>query len=851
MFPLLKISWREIVNQKRFTLFFVLNLILAMTGLLSLETTKQSVDQTLKNQSKSLLAADFAIGARRYFTDSELEIIKKSTGEITEKSDVIETFSMVSSSTNSKLVEVRAIEGNYPFYGTLRLKNGGIQTSKTEKDLSDNTKVWVYPELLMQLDLNIGDQMQIGQSKFQISDVILEDSSSGGGSFSFALPIYISQEGLKRSELLQTGSTFYFSRLFKYNNSHAAELEEELVRDLSKNLSDPAIRVTTSENASQQVGRILRYVGDYLALAALVALFLSALGQFYLFKGFVKRNILNMGIYRCLGLTDFKITVIYLLEIFYLNILGFVPACILVALISKSVKPYLESALSVSIQMGLDFTLLIQAFFLFFIGSLFVCGPMIKNSLDRTTKSLFSPDFLQYDSLRSNRLVLYIPAISSFLLLSFWFSKSFKTGILFFGLFSLAIGTLCGVAYVLISLLPKIKTTSLLLKLSTRQLKRNKWGTVSIFVTYGLAITLASLIPNLESSIKNDILAPANNQPPSLFIFDIQEEQISQVKELFSEANITPLKVSPMIRARLSKVNEKAFEKVDRNTKAFTREEEDENRFRNRGFNLSYQNDLSASEKIVEGQLFEIDGDTSQISLESRFADRLGLKIGDLLTFDIQGVEVSGKVKNIRKIQWTSFLPNFFIVFNEGPLNDAPKTYLLSTPPLTEGEKVSLQNSLARRFPNISTIDVSQVVNRLTKIISQVSIALQIMAYFTIFVGLLILTSMTSYQVFERRYEFNLLKVLGSTPRFTRNLMILESSLVIFFASILGIFLGLGLCEVLVRVVFDTSSTFSWGAIFTALGASLLSSVAVNWIAAKTVNESSPLILLRASLDRI
>src|SRR5690606_32005397 len=147
------------------------------------------------------------------------------------------------------------------------------------------------------------------------------------------------------------------------------------------------------------------------------------------------------------------------------------------------------------------------------------------------------------------------------------------------------------------------------------------------------------------------------------------------------ERDLDVLGLSPMVRARILKVNGQDYERKIAETGFKTREEEREARIRNRGVNLSYRSSLADSETIVSGRDFsgEFDPqkqDKAELSVEFRFAERMGLKIGDILEFDVQGVEIEGQIINLRRVKWTSFQPNFFILVQNGVLNEAPKTFI-------------------------------------------------------------------------------------------------------------------------------------------------------------------------------
>jgi putative ABC transport system permease protein len=200
----------------------------------------------------------------------------------------------------------------------------------------------------------------------------------------------------------------------------------------------------------------------------------------------------------------------------------------------------------------------------------------------------------------------------------------------------------------------------------------------------------------------------------------------------------------------------------------------------------------------------------AQISLEKRFADRLQLQVGDKLDFDVQGVTVSGEVVNLRKVRWTSFQPNFFIQFQSGYLEEAPKTHLMTLGPSTPEIKSQLQIDLARQFPNISLLDVSRVVERLSGIMNQMSMALQVMAVFCMLVGLFILFTVSHHQMHERRKDVNLLKVLGANFHLIRKIYITEFMLIISFAVLFGTTVSYLLSIVLSWQLFDSSWLPPW-----------------------------------------
>jgi putative ABC transport system permease protein len=307
---------------------------------------------------------------------------------------------------------------------------------------------------------------------------------------------------------------------------------------------------------------------------------------------------------------------------------------------------------------------------------------------------------------------------------------------------------------------------------------------------------LLSLLFHIEKSVNQEFSIEAYNKP-SLFLFDIQDEQVEGLKTFFEEHKIEVQALSPMIRGKLMRINESQYKADDEaNTSFRTREEENDSRFRQRMMNLSWAESLNSSESLVSGIAFSdsivLNPDESAVSVEKRFASRLGLKLDDRLEFDVLGVPVIGRVVNIRSVKWTSFRPNFFITFAPGALEEAPKTWLAAIGGLSQADRVSIQNKIQKLFSNISVVDITQLVERLTTLFSRLKIALEMMAYFTILVGFVVVLSMTYHQLQKREAEMMLEKTLGIAPYRVIKMLAFE----LLFVGLVAFGVG-GLCGAL------------------------------------------------------
>lgn len=344
-----------------------------------------------------------------------------------------------------------------------------------------------------------------------------------------------------------------------------------------------------------------------------------------------------------------------------------------------------------------------------------------------------------------------------------------------------------------------------------RNLTRSGHKLTLSFLSLAMGATLISLILQLDRMIQKEFLLDATK--PGLFIFDIQEEQIDALDE-FSKTLGTPISaITPMVRARLETVNGEKFVRKNNNVK-FRGEEDDEGRSRNTGLNLSYRSYLSPSEKIVEGEPFpENNQDFNRpalVSVEKRWSERMGISIGDKVTFDVQGVEIEGKIHNIREVKWTSFYPNFFVNVEPGFLDGAPKTFLAVLPAGFANKKLAFQREAVLKFPNISFIDVEELVGKLASLFEKSRQAIELISFLSLGVGLVILYGLSHDQVYRRYYDLALMKTLGLTSGRLRLHLIIEFGTLFAVAMVSGLFLGWLIAQLIGTEVFKLSLSIDW-----------------------------------------
>lgn len=803
----LRLIIREFRGSKRLTWLFILNLTIGLIGFIVLDGFKRDFNRILSEASRTMLTADLRVSARRALSSEEVAKLQKALPASAEITKVISLYSMIAVGADSHLVQVRAINQGFPFYGHLLLaQNGKITTNFPEGFFGEPLAI-IADSLAQQLELAIGDVFKLGALEYRIADVLLDESAVSWGGATLAPRIYVSQESLAKTDLVRKGTVAWYSSLLKVADLDRQGIEA-LATKLEAVLPDPAINIKTYLTSGQDNGRMLRYLNDYLGLVALTALALAGLGAGYLFQSYLLGKRKDIGILLSLGMTHNRALLFYSGKLAVWGMIATVLSCILGALILPFSADVIAQLTPLAFAPRLGLSSILLTFVLGTGYSLLICLPLLMQIRTLKAGGLFQEQIDSGFKVHWSNILFLLPALGGFYLLAVWQANSWYVGSLFCLLLVSALLGLFGIGILLIRLTRLLQPTSIVLKICLRYLQRMRVQAIMSFISIAIGSLLINLIPQLQLVLNEELAAPKGIDMPSLFMFDIQEEQVMDLGK--AVASRSSLRTSAMIRARLLEVNDVAVER-DAGDMPATREAEQSRRMRNRGVNLSYRDSLAPSEKIVSGRDTVKDfvaGSIPEITVEYRYAERMNLELGDTLTFAVQGIPIKGKIVGLRKVKWNSFDPNFFIQFQPGVLEDAPKTFVAAIANLPDQDKVGLQRQIVREFPNISIIDVSKVIEKIMSIASKMTMILMLMALLTVAAGFIVLFSIASHQARQRRGDLNLLKILGLSITRISFAIQLEFLLVAGSGALLGSLASVLAGYIVTKEVFE--GDYSW-----------------------------------------
>lgn len=812
--------WRlilaDIRGNRRFCLWFVVNLAIGLFGFAVIDVIKEGLSEVLVAKAREINGSDLEIAGRKALPAEGWQKLGqhlKVGGTSPKMERFTSLYSMVRHGETSLLVRVNGIGSRYPLYGSLALEGEGPVTGAALQR-ADNT--WLTKELAERLGVAKGETIQVAGEQLVVAGIISQDSSTAMFNNRLAPEIYTARSFLTSSGLLRVGSIANYRYLFRYPQKVSANDVEGVKSRLEELLKGKGYRVKSFQDRSGS-SRVLLYTADFLSLVSLMAFFLSCLGSGYLFYGYFQTKIADIGILKSLGATGGTINLLLIGSALILALTASGVALAIAALLS----PFAVTKLQQLFEFGTP-ALTLSATAIKLIAMAIVCALMISAPILAMVRHI-SPAVLLDNQLASpaqgaRRLrpwllggigVVIMAVIYGFAL---WQSGSFRIGTAFFATFVSLLVTLAAIATITVAILSRWPLPRRLsLRLALSRLRSEGLAFAICVIALGLGMTIVQAIHHIKHSMTAEMAVKGERgELPSLFLFDIQDDQFAALQE-----HIAPLiqgqqtVISPMIRGTFRSLPSRPGAKATE----LSRDEQWREQTENRGVNLSYRAGLSDSEQLVAGRLPASqyrDGDVAEITIEERYASRLGVGLGDKVGFDVSGIPIDAKIVGLRKVKWNSFQPNFFVQMQPGVLEDFPKTFVAAVAARKGVGKQQLKEAVVSEFPTISIIDVDTVITRLLDMMAKLTVMLSGTAGLALMAGLVVMVSIISAKLRERQWDLNLMKILGGQrPQLYRQLLI-DYGLLSVIASTTSVALGMVMAYALITVLFDASFQPDW-----------------------------------------
>ncbi|MFA6238624.1 MAG: FtsX-like permease family protein [Bacteriovorax sp.] len=806
----LKFFWRDFKSDQAYNWFTILCASLGIIGLLLVESFKVGVEDKVTKNARNFIASDLSISTRRGFeADQKTKIENYLSAKQLSYARWIETYSLVSRSDSenplAKLADLNFVSPEFPFYGGVVLEGEGFFGAGKWNRIHQAPKAWISRDLSWELSVRQGDSIKIGEISFVIDGIINEDKFSSFRGFNLAPKVFLSSNFLDRTDLIKFGSTATYTYAIKLRTDESLETTQ---KDFRTMLPDRTVKITGPEESSQQISRSLRLLADYLSLITLMTYLLSLIGLYYFTQHFLSKKIKIFSIYKAMGIKNS-----FLFKVNFAHLIVLTTASVLISTsLIVFILPLLEDFFSKLIGETLFFRLnglsLLRILALSLFGSLCALGPLFWGALQTPVAIIFQDLPAE---LKRIKFYYFIPLMLYIILLAVLLANSIKVGSIF--LLALAsiimLGAVCFKVFTILCEKISIRL-QFINRHALRSLTRYFTSSFTIFICLLMGMTLTIFIFQLERSIRQEFSPTTGTLKPDLFMFDIQDSQIQQFSALVESEKWQQTMLAPMVRGRLLRINNAETTKRQEPGEAnfSTREDESSQGIKNRGVNLSYRSKLSWSENIVDGtwngKRCNPDAGPCEISLDKGYAKRLGVELDDKLVFDISGIEITGIVRSFRSVKWTSFEPNFFILFQPGILEDAPKTYLASFKVRSLEEKRAIFSKIAQKFPNVSVLEVSEILKKVTAIFDLMALAIKFIANLSLFVALVVLIAVSFNHLDLKKREMTLYTMLGLRQEKIKKIVNREFSTLLLLCIFLSLLFGSLMTIAMMKFLFDS-----------------------------------------------
>ncbi len=739
----------------------LLAVALAVASLTAVAFFADRIEGALGLEANTLLAADLALVADHPIAPALADEARRRGLEATSTATFL---SMVLVGERNLLTGIKAVEPGYPLRGRLRIAPALFAAAAPTRDLPGPGQAWVDERLATGLGLKVGDPVAVGELRLTVTAILAFEGERGGNFMALAPRLMLGMGDLAATGLLQEGSRVTYRLLVAGEPAALAGFQAWIETRLQRGEKLESVR-----DARPELRKVMDQARRYLGLAAVLSVVLAASAAQLALRRYSQRHYDHFALMRCFGGARRRLLGLYFQQMALLGLLagllgsglGWLTQALLAYLLGDLLRLDLPAAsarpLLIGLLAGLALVLAFSLPPLLRLGKVPVARVLRRDLGPHGGASLFA---------HGAGLALVAGLL-------FWQAGDVRLGAMVAGgvlaTILLAAGVVRGMLLPLPALarrLPASRHPALLgLRLALTGLSRRGWE--SILQVIALSLGLLALL--LLTLTRDDLLDSWRGQvpagAPNRFLINIQPDQVAPLRRFLAERGVTNVILYPMVRARLTAISGRTVRPDDY-------AEDRAKRLAEREFNLSSFAELPPDNEIVAGRWFAggsragSQGVVPQgdgFSVEEGIAKTLGIRLGDVLDFDAGGLPLSGRVASLRKVNWDSFRPNFFVVAPPGTLDRLSASHITSfhLAPASAG----LLNGLVVAFPNVTVIDVEQVMGELRGIMERVSGAVRLIFLFSLATGLLVMLAALFARSDERAREIGVWRTLGASRR--------------------------------------------------------------------------------------
>jgi putative ABC transport system permease protein len=687
----------------------------------------------------------------------------------------------------SQLASLYAVSGGYPLRGQVRLADSIGGARYTVAGAPPAGSVWLEDGLLARLGVDVGARVSIGAREFVVERVLVHRPDQSLGFDTFAPSLMMNLADLGSTELLGPGARATYAQLFAGDAADVAAF-----REWFNTSSGADRRLQTAGRSEERIDRSIDSAERFLSLASMIALLLAATAVAVSARRYAAQQVEGVALLKCLGASQALVLAATLLELAMIGIatgiagsaLGYLAQLGLGALVQDLMElelpaPGLAPGLS-----GIFVAMAVLAGFAMpAMLSLRTVPPLRVLRQDAAPRAV--PTAVSYGAAAGAVLGLLTWLVG--------FGDMLVVSVVGLGLGAVLLYV---AALALVRLIEPLRSgAGVAWRYGLANIARRRADSVAQVMAFGFGLTVLLLLSGVRTSLLDTWYASLPIDAPNHFMINIQREEADGVRALFTGRGIEAPELVPMVRGRLTAID---------GEDVTSRRLRGEGGWLFREANLTWAEELDATNEIVAGQWWAPGTERAEISVEEGVMQGLGLTLGDELTFDVAGLPVTATLTSVRRVEWDSLSPNFMLVLNPAALLDAPATFVAST--YAPNREVMLD--VVRRFPSITVIDLESVLEQVRAIMDRAALAIQYVFLFTLLAGVVVLLAAVQATREERRFEVALLRTLGASRRRVLAALVVEFVSLGVLAGVLASLIASGVAYLLATRVFDLEFAF-------------------------------------------
>ncbi|MEW5916282.1 MAG: FtsX-like permease family protein [Gemmatimonadota bacterium] len=834
---LARVSWWESRSTRRRLALYMSAISLGVMALVAIDSYAANVQRTVRSQSRALLGGDLAVSSGRAFpgaVDTLLDSLGAAGFPIARVTS-FGSMALAPASGGTRFSQVRAVTKNWPLYGD-------VTTSPPMRldTLHTGRVALVDTTLLIAINANIGDSVQLGYAKFLIAGTLGKVPGEPDIAAAIGPRVLIGRDFAEATGLLVFGSRLDREVFVRVRNPGDAPT----LASVQERIRAQRLRARTIAQSESRMSDSINELSSFLGIVGIVALLLGGIGVASGVHAWVVRKIDTVAVLRCLGATGPQVLMMYSAQAALMGLLGATGGAVLGVGVQFLLPKAIGGFMPVDVTPQLEWLAIGKGMALgLWIALAFAMHPLIalrRVSPLQAIRRDVDPLPIRRSWRDPYRIGVNVLLAATVIAVAGTRSDSWQDTLGVSGAIALVLAVLVTSAGALSWLARRLVRAGwpYVVRQGVANLYRPANQTRAVVLSLGFGAFLLSTLYLVQSNLLGNLQRLNEESRGNLILFDVQADQANGVDSIVRGSTTPVIERTPIVTMRLSAINGVNVTTLQQDTTrpswALRRE-----------YRSTYRDSLFPAESLMTGEWFSATDGRLEVSLEEEIAGDLQVKLGDKLTWDVQGINIETVMTSVRGVNWSRFEPNFFAVFEPSALASAPQTFVFLASSANERVSATLQRDVVRKYPNVAIIDLSLIRQTVSEITRRATVAIRFLAIFSLAMGVPVLFSAVAATRRERLREGVLLKTLGATRQQIGRIMFAEYALLGLLGSLTGMLLSFGGAWGVMRFVFERPMTPAYLPALVLAAGMLLLTVTIGFLSGREVFRETAMAALR------